>query len=456
MTENADGQVDEGHGSIIVRTLRRLVNVRRGEVTAMMWSAAYLFFLLGGYYMLRPVRETFGIQRGTDILAALFTGTWFVMLLVNPIFAWVTSRMPRRRFIPMTYHFFSLNILLFYGALMLLPGELKEYAGYVFYVWLSVFNMFAVSVFWAFMADVFSSEQGKRLFPFIGVGGTLGAMGGAAAAAALVTQIKTPHLLVFAVMMIQMAVFCVWRLIKISGGRMQASDSNSSPVHINQREPSRDWKAGFVLLLQSPYLLGIGAYIALMTVLATFVYFEQAQWISEIFDSDEERTAAFAVLDLVANALTLIFQLFLTARLTRAVGVGKMLAILPVITAGGFIALTLAPMFATFAVFQVGRRATQYAIARPVREVLFTVVGPDEKYKSKAFIDTFIYRGGDVVGAWAHRGLAMIGLGLAPVAAVLGAAWVAIALALGVAHRRKASPGEAATREQDSGFAPDD
>lgn len=453
MTSNADGQVDQGHDSIIVRALCRLVNVRKGEVAAMLWSAAYFFFLLGGYYMLRPVRETFGIQRGADVLAILFTSTWVVMLLVNPVFALMTSRLPRRQFIPVTYQFFTLNILLFYGALMLLPEDMTRYVGYVFYPWLSVFNLFALSVFWAFMADLFSSEQGKRLFPFIGVGGTVGAICGAAAPAVLAPQIGTPNLLPIAAVMIQLAVFCAWRLIKISGGRMQTS---ASSVHINQREPSRDWKAGFVLLVRSPYLLGISAYIALMTVLATFVYFEQAQWIGEIFESDDERTAAFAMLDLVANALTLIFQLFLTARLTRAVGVGKMLAILPVITAGGFIALTLAPMFMTFAVFQVGRRATQYAIARPVREVLFTVVGPDEKYKSKAFIDTFIYRGGDVVGAWAHRGLAAVGVGLAPVAAVMGAAWVAIALALGAAHRRKASPGEAATREQDSGFAPDD
>ncbi len=436
---------DEDHAAsgMIARALRRLVLLRRGEGKALFWSATYFFFLLCGYYMLRPVRETMGVQRSMNDLAWLFTGTMVAMLFANPLFSWLVSRTTRRRFIPITYHFFSLNLLMFYAVRQFVSDEQAVYVGYAFYIWLSVFNLFAVSVFWAFMADVFTSEQGKRLFACIGVGGTLGAMVGAALTTGLAREIGVINLLLVSILFLQCAVFAMGRVARLASGVRNrtpgGSDLGEDGVHFHTAEPSRDWLAGLKLLLRSPYLLGIALYISLMTILATLVYFEQAKWVSSIFETDESRTAAFAMIDLCTNILTLALQLFLTSRLLRAIGVGPMLAILPLLTVIGFVALTVAPLFATFAIFQVSRRATQYAIARPTREVLFTIVSPDEKYKSKAFIDTFVYRGGDLLGAWTHRAIAWAMIMVAPVAAAVGVGWCLVGLYLGMKHRAMAA-----------------
>lgn len=445
MPLHSGGTDEQDAESAVARLVRRLVLVRRGEGAALLWSAAYFFFLLSGYYMLRPVRETMGVQRGMDDLAWLFTGTLLVTFLANPVYSLLVSRTTRKRFIPITYHFFSINIVLFWALRQVVPESWAVYVGYVFYIWLSVFNMFAISVFWSFMADVFTNEQGKRLFAFIGAGGTLGATVGAAMATGLATAMASSerfgmiHLLLVSVVLIQCAVFCVRRIAAHAEARAgddsSKNDETASAVRFHTAEPSADWRAGFVLFLRSPYLLGIAAYITLMTILATFVYFEQARWVSAVFETPEERTAAFAMIDLLTNGLTLLLQVFLTARLVKAIGVGPMLAVLPLITTLGFVALSIAPMFATLVAFQVSRRAAQYAIARPVREVLFTIVSPDEKYKSKAFIDTFIYRGGDLVGAWSHRAIAWAAVMVAPVAAVVGVAWLGVGLYLGVMHR---------------------
>ncbi len=406
--------------SLFYRVTRRLVPVERTELSALAWSFLYFFTLLCGYYILRPMRDAMGIAGGVDQLQWLFTGTFLAMLAAVPLFGWVASRFPRHRFVPYVYFFFIANLLAFY--LLFRAGVTEAWLARAFFIWTSVYNLFVVSVFWSFLADLFTNAQAKRLFGFVAAGGTAGALTGPALTAALAVPLGTTNLLLVSAGFLAVSVLCVHRLA--DWYRRQPRLGNRANVQAAERAMGGSILAGIRLVWRSPYLIGVCLFMLLFTTLSTFLYFQQAQIVRDSFASSAERTAVFAVIDLIVNALTLLIQMFLTARLVKAFGIGWTLALVPLLLTAGFAALALFPAFAVLAVVQVVRRAGDYAVTRPAREMLYVVLGREEKYKAKNFIDTVVYRGGDAVSGWAYAGLRALGLGLSAIA------WVAVPLAL--------------------------
>jgi AAA family ATP:ADP antiporter len=400
--------------------------VRPQERRPLGWSLLYVFAVLSAYYVLRPVRDEMGVQGGVENLPWLFTGTLLGMIAINPLFAALVRRLPRARFIALSYRFFAANLILFLVLFHLADPAQNVWVGRAFFVWLSVFNLFVVSVFWALMVDVFDSEQGKRLFGLLAAGATLGAIAGSSLTASLVREVGATNLLLASIVLLEIAVFAVKRLT-FKERRQEAATIGGSVL------------AGVSHTLRSPYLLNICLFLLLFTVTSTFLYFQQATIARDHFADRASRTAFFAQVDLLVNVLTLAVQLFLTARILRRLGVALTLGILPLLSTLGFIALALAPTIAVLVALQVLRRAANFALARPTREILFTVLPREDKYKAKSFIDTVVYRAGDQVGSWSYLLLSGFGLGIAGVALVavpLSALWLANSLWLG---RRQAN-----------------
>jgi len=418
--------------------LQRLVMLKPGEGLAFIWSALYFFCLLFGYYLLRPIREEFAIRGELSDLPWLWTGTTAAMLIATPLFAWLVSRMPRRRFIPLVYRLFAIILMLFYAILLMLEHEQEKPVGYAFYIFLSVFNLFIVSIFWGFMADIYRPEQAKRLFAAIGVGGTLGATLGGVFVELWISKLAFPpiHLFLISVLMLELAVQCVRQLARL----FQLGTPNE-PRREGQtsREPTPSVWSGFVLLARSRYLQMLVAYMLCYTVVGAFLYFEQARIVRAAYEDFTARTLFFNRLDLATNILTLLTPLFITSRLISRLGTWAGLSLLPIITILGFAAIMGADSFgwtalAVFAVFRVLQRSMHYAVDRPTREMLYAPLGADEKYKSKSFIDTFVYRGGDLLGAWAQS-IKAVAAHAAPIAIGIGALWLAIALILAAMNR---------------------
>ena len=418
--------------------LARLVDARPGELGPALWASGYFFCILASYFILRPIRDEAGVAGGIRNLPWLFTGTLIVMLVINPPFAALVARFSRRRFVSIVNRFFLVNLVIFFALFKGLPDPQQVWVGRAFYIWTSVFNLFVVSVFWGFMADAFKSEQGKRLFGFIGVGGTLGGIVGAATTAGLVEAVGSAALLLVSAGLLEVAVQCVGRLSALFPATPGATDrSGETPI-------GGDLLAGIRHVAGSPYLLGICGYMLLYTIGSTFLYFQQAHIVEGAYQDRAARTALFARIDLAVNVLTVFVQALLTGRLMRRLGLAAMLAVVPAISVAGFVGVALVPSVAMLVGFLVLRRAGNFAVARPSREVLYTVVSREDKYKAKSFIDTFVYRLGDQIGAWADPLLASLGFGMvgvALVAAPLAGLWLLVGLWLG---RRQTSM---ATRE---------
>ena len=416
-------------GGLAGRLLGRLIDVRPAELRALGWAWLYIFSVLFSYYILRPIRDEMGVAGGVENLQWLFTGTLLCMIAVNPPFAALVARLPRVSFIALAYRFFLANLLLFAVLLHVATAEQNIWVGRMFFIWASVFNLFVVSIFWALMVDVFDAEQGKRLFGFIAAGATLGGLVGSAFTAALAKQVPPTYLLLGSALLLEAAVYCVRRLSRMSDAlhRRPAARGEEAPI-------GGSVFAGFKHALGSPYLINLCFYILLFTITSTFLYFQQAEIVRQSFTDRGARTAFFARVDLWVNMLTLGAQLFLTSRVLRWFGVAMTLAVLPLISMIGFGTLALAPTIAVLVVYQVIRRAGNFAFARPSREVLYTVVPREDKYKAKSFIDTAVYRLGDQVGAWSYAGLGLLGFavtGVAVVAVPVSLAWLINALWLG-------------------------
>ncbi|ABS24249.1 NTP/NDP exchange transporter [Anaeromyxobacter sp. Fw109-5] len=399
--------------------LTRLVQVEPGEVRALLWSFAYFFSLLCGYYIVRPMRDAMGIAGGVEQLHWLFTGTFVAMLAAVPLFGWVTSRFPRRRFLPLVYYFFIANLLVFYA---LLAGERGGvHAARAFFIWTSVYNLFVVSVFWSFMADLYTNAQARRLFGFIAAGGTIGALVGPALATALARPLGNASLLLLSAGFMGVAVLCVHRLIAWKDRQRAAAPGQARAAEA--RPLGGGVLAAVPLVLRSPYLLGIALFMLLFTTASTVLYFQQAEIVRDAFASAAERTAVFGAMDLAVNALTVGVQVLLTGRLVRVLGVAGTLALVPALLGLGFLALAFAPVLPVIVAVQVLRRAGDYAVTRPARELLYVVLGREEKYKAKSFVDTVVYRGGDALSAWAYAGLRALGASLGAIA------WLAVPVA---------------------------
>ncbi|MEX2570269.1 MAG: MFS transporter [Gemmatimonadota bacterium] len=436
--------------------LQRFANIRRDEVAPLAAATMFFFFILTALMVLRPVRETLGVQQGIDTVRWLFIGTAVVTLLVNPVFGLLVSRYRRLHFITATYVFFAASLLIFYGLLTVAPAAVGETSGMVFYVWFSVFNLFVTMVFWGLMADRFSLEQSKRLFGVIAVGGTLGAIFGPWLATVLAQPLGTPNLLLVAIAFLLLAVGAAWLVARLQPERPQvaASDDEEAPPAVDERAVigGSAWE-GFRAVFRSPYLLGISAYVLILTILGTFIYFTRLQMVAAMGDDMDMQTTLFAQIDLYTQLATLVMQALIAGHIMKRIGVPFALALLPVTVALGFIGLAMVASFAVLVIFEATYRAIQRAITRPARETLFTVVSREDKYKSKAFIDTFVYRGGDVIGAQTEGLLIGLGLGLVALTAAalpMALVWGGLGIWLGRAQRRQALSRPAPPRAEEA------
>lgn len=411
-----------------------LFNVRREELMPVLLSGAFFFCVLTALMLLRPARDALGMQRGIEAVRWLFVGTALVTLIANPVFGWLVSRFRRLQFIGLTYLFFAASLAGFFLLLTLAPEAVGITSGQVFYVWFSVFNLFATMLFWALMADRFSLEQSKRFFALISVGGTLGAIFGPWLASVLARPLGTPALLLVSAGFLVLALILAWAV-----AHGQGASCEHSPGPENQSIIGGSAWQGIKAVFRSRYLLGIAGYVILMSIMATLLYFTRLQMVAALGHDMDMRTAMFARIDLLTQIATLVLQAVFAGKLMKRFGVHVTLMLLPLTVALGFIGLAVIGTLAMLIVFEAAFRAIQRAITRPARETLYTVVGREDKYKSKAFIDTFGYRGGDVAGAQVEGLLGRLGMGLAGLASVavpMALAWAALGLWLGRAQQR--------------------
>jgi AAA family ATP:ADP antiporter len=419
--------------------LQAAFNLRREEVMPVLIAALFFFCVLTALMLLRPARDALGMTRGIESIRWLFIGTAVVTLAVNPVFGWLVSRLRRLQFIGATYGFFVTSLVGFWALLMFTPDAVGERSGQVFFVWFSVFNLFVTMVFWALLADRFTSEQGKRFFALISIGGTLGAIFGPWLTSQLAEPLGTPSLLLVAGGFLLLALAAAWLLVRVVPDRTADDAVGFAPEA--ERIGGSAW-SGLRAVVRSPYLSGIAGYVLLMTVMATFIYFTRLQMVASVADDTDARAALLGSIDMWTQIAVLVLQLTLTGKLIRRFGLGVALAVLPIATALGFIGLAIYGSFVVLILLEATNRAVQRGITRPAREALFTVASREDKYKAKAFIDTFIYRAGDVVGAQTEGALGRLGMamgGLVAVVIPLALTWAALALWLGRAQAREGS-----------------
>lgn len=450
--------------------MNRIINMKRGELPLAAMSALFFFVILCGYFFLRPVREAMGVARGMDELRWLFAINCFASLGAVLAFGGVVARTNRRRFIPVAY-LFVIVCLIGFAALLIqdvrsgggLIGTdaqtaLSRGVGYSFYIWLTVINLFTTSVFWAFMVDIFNVDQGKRMFAFIGIGGTLGAICGSWWTTVISNWTESPYLPA-GLMLIGAAFFAVAIAVMLMLERMAVQSDASAMEALGSGAGASDGSGdgagddgviggtfwdGARAVMTSPYLLGVGLWVVFMAVSNTLIYFTQANIILGDSDTFSQLLGNFALFDWMAQTATLITQIFITTHVIRKLGVGWTLAILPVVTLAGFAVLAVWPIYGVMLIFQAVHRATRYAISRPSRETLFSVVTPSEKYKAKPVVDVFLYRGGDLAGAGIDGAFALLGLTLVWVAVSTGplaAMWIMLSVGLGRAQARKVVQG---------------
>lgn len=434
--------VDVSAPSRLSRWRARVVDVKPDELRALGLAFVFNFIVLGSYYVVRPIRDEIGAAGGLENLSWMYTGTMVATLIANALFSAIVARMSRRRFIPLSYRFFIANLVLFFVLMRTVPAAGQMWVGRAFFVWVTVFNVFIVTVFWAFMTDIFTTEQAKRLFGFISVGGTLGGIIGGLLTASLVQRVGPANLLIVSAVLLECGAWCVRYFPAQFGERGSSAAAKSKAA---ERPIGGTIWSGVTHVAQSPYLLGICAFILLYAITSTLVYFQQADITARQFTDRGARTAFFAQIDIWVNVLTVLVQFFLTGRLLKWLGVGLTLAVLPAINVVGFLAVGTLPILGLLGLFQVLRRASNFAVSRPAREVLFTVLSREDKYKAKSFIDTFVYRAGDQIGAWFYPLLTLLGLGLTGISFVavpIAAGWCGLSLWLGrrqiaLAHARE-------------------
>lgn len=448
------------------RVVNRAVDLREGEGAALGWSFVYFFCLLCAYYILRPIRDEMGVAGGVDNLAWLFTGTLIGMMLIHPVFTSLVKKLPRNQFVPLIHRFFIANLILFFVVFRVVPQENSVWIGRIFFIWVSVFNLFVISVFWSFMTDIYGSAQSKRLFGILAVGGTVGAIMGASITSALVSLLGPVNLLLISALLLEAAARFSNALEKteqrlalaalrdeeegtegLEGAAVASmtrsyGEQKADTIKAVERKQSEiiggSVFEGINDVLRSPYLIGIAVLMLLFTITSTYLYFMQAEIVEGASQDSRVRTQVFANIDLIVNIITLVTQLFLTGRILKWFGIGLSLAFLPLISLVGFGILGVAPVLAVLVVFQILRRAGNYAIQRPAREVLYTVLPRTEKYKAKNFNDTFVYRVGDQVGAWSYTTMGWLGLGVSGLAMSMvpvSAIWLVLVLWLGRRYR---------------------
>ena len=419
--------------------IKKAVKAESGEIKALLWSFGYFFFLLSTYYMLLPLRDAMGIEGGTRNLSWLFAATFIATLVTAPFQAALVARLPRSTFIPVVYLFLVANMVVFWA---LMSAQIAPViVARAFFIWITVFSVFTVSVFWSFMADLYSAEQSKRLFGFIGAGGSIGSILGPMITGALVQRIGVANLLLIAGLLLVLAVVCANRLEGAAGLAQAAQADFKAASAGRQKAVGGGMFDGFTLLFKSPYLGGIGLWVFLLSFAGTMLYFVQADVVAAAATDTATRTQIFAQIAKWVGILSLLIQLLATGRIIKAIGTGPAAALLPLVFVVGFIAIALNPaVLLVVAGFQAVQRATNFGIANLARESLWTVVSREEKFKAKNIIDGSVFRAADAINAQVFNGLhALMAVpALAGVAAVISGAWVALSLALGRTQERKA------------------
>ncbi|MEY4965022.1 MAG: hypothetical protein RL274_605 [Pseudomonadota bacterium] len=414
------------------RIMGLVVDVKPGERRALLWSFAYFFLILSTYYVLRPLRDNAGITGGTRALPWLFTATFFVMLAAAPLYGWLVARLLRRRLIPLVYHFFAANILLFW--LLMTFGIGQKIVSQIFFVWLTVFSLFAVSVFWSYLADLWRSDQGKRLYGFIAAGGSLGALAGPLLTRSLVDMVGPVNLFLLSALMLEGALFCATRLGHATSSFAQ-TPHNPSAIGGSSFE-------GLKSVLRSPYLGGIATWVSLLSLGGTVLYLLQAEVVAGATQDAAERIRIFAEIDSWVAGLQILLQLVLTGRLIKRFGTGPAIAFVPLVFAFGFVLLAAMPALMLIMAFQAAQRVGNFAVSNPAREVLFTAADREDKYKAKNVIDGVVFRGADMVSSWIfHLLYAVMGLAIPVLAAVMvpiSLAWLGLSLLLGRMQEKRA------------------
>ncbi|MGY4830436.1 NTP/NDP exchange transporter [Sphaerotilaceae bacterium SBD11-9] len=397
------------------------------ELAAVLWSFSYFFALLAGYYVLRPIRDEMGLQLGARALQELFTAVFAVMLLLVPAFGWLNRRFARRQLLPWLYGFFMLNLFGFF-LVFEAGGTQSPVVARAFFVWVAVYNLFIISVFWSFMADLFDTEQARRLYGFISAGGTLGALTGPLITAGLVKVLGPKVLVLVSAALLGVAIVAIFRLRGLARERGPGADDGE---HAGLQ--GSVW-SGLTDVLHSRYLLGICLFLFSYALLSTFLYFQSVELLPQTYTDPAERTQLLAQIDLVVNVLALLLQVLAFKGLITRLGTRVTLVLLPLVSVAGFIALALFPVVGVIVVFGVLRRAGEYALSKPARETLFNVLPPEQKYKAKNVIDTLVHRTGDTASGWIFaglRGLGLSGVQISWLSVPIAVGWVAIAWSLG-------------------------
>jgi len=418
------------------RLLTRIVDARPHEVPALLWSFAYFLLVLSAYYVLRPLRDNAGITGGIGNLPWLFTATFITMLVAVPAYGFVVARLPRRLFIPLVYGFFVANVMLFWLLLALQID--RPMVARVFFVWLSVFNVFVVSVFWSYLADLFRADQAKRLYGFVAAGGSIGAIAGPLLTKSLIGPLGPVNLFLVAAALLLGAVISASRLEKAAIGFGQARTGAA----ITAQPMGGGSLAGVIEILRSPYLSGIALWVVLLSFAGTVLYLIQADLVHAASADERARVQIFATIDFWVGTLSFVLQFLVTGKLIVRFGVGAAVAFLPLVFFIGYVALAAMPVLVTVVAFQTLQRTSNFVISNPGREVLFTVAEREEKYKAKNIIDGLIFRGADASWAWVYDQLhAAAGLGTVALAIVMlpaAALWAILALALGRGQEARA------------------
>lgn len=440
-----------GAGPGIATLIRAKLRLRPGEgaVVGLVWI--YAFCVLACNYVLRPLRDDLGVVAGPDQLAWSYTGTFILTAIASPLFAALVTRWPRRRFIPYLHRGSAVLLLGVFALFQFGPARMQQPCAWLLFAWISTFNLLAVSVFWGFLADVLDPEAARRLFGLLAAGATLGAIGGSAFVSTFAPNLNSFQFALAAVVLLEVANLAVRRLSASAPPAVEAQTVVETTVACSPAATEADLRrggawGGIAATMRSTYLQGICVYLLLMTATSTFVYYEQARLIDEQLPDPAARKAYFARTDLCVNMLCLLAQMLLTGRLIGRLGVGRTAALLPLVTLAGFSLLSLqhgaSAALPVLFWFQVLRRASDYGISRPAREVFFTVVSRADKYKAKSFIDTFIYRGGDLAAIWLYQGFRSgLGGGIREAAVAVAIAcigWIGLSLGLGSAYRRRA------------------
>src|SRR6266498_1060284 len=431
------------------RLFSKIVDVKPHELRALWLAFVFNFVVLGGYYVIRPIRDEIGADRGVENLPWMYTGTLVGMLIANALYAAIVARMSRRQFIPIAYRFAIANLFLFFLLMRWMPAaQERTILAPIFFIWVSVFNLFATTMFWSFMADVFTPEQAKRLFGFIAVGGSIGGIVGGLVTSSLAGELSTGLFLLITAVMLEIAAQCVRRFpahfmaVGEAASFPGTTSSSTTAQKPTDEQPigGKFWE-GATHIARSPYLLGLAVFLMIYTLTNTWAYFQQSDLTQHQLQDRAARTSFLANIDIAVNTITVLIQIFLTGRLMKWFGVGITLVLMPLLNAVGFAAIGFAPVLTVLATFQILRRAAGFALLRPAREVLFTVLRREDKYKAKSLIDTFGYRFGDQIGAWSYPLMRWFGLGLVGiswVAVPFGAIWCVLGIWLGRKQRQLA------------------